>query len=61
MQTGSKMSTLFIYYVMNHYGEKCSLKNPKGYERMAEHERNARMTIFYPVQPPSAQNATERR
>lgn len=46
---------------MNHYGEKCSLKSPKGYERMAEHERNAKMTIFYPEQPPEAQTTTERR
>jgi hypothetical protein len=28
---------------------------------MAEHERNAKMTIFYPEQPPEAQTTTERR
>lgn len=48
LQTGSKVSTLFLYYVLNHYGEKCSFKSPKDYERMPDHEKRARMKVHYP-------------
>jgi hypothetical protein len=37
-----------MYYVLNHYGEKCCFKNPKGYERMSQDEKIKKMMKFYP-------------
>jgi hypothetical protein len=53
------MSTLFMYFVINHYSEKCSFKCPKNYERMAQHERNAKMKVFYP-RPTSEQTTAKK-
>lgn len=48
LQTGGKLSMLFMYYVLNHYGEKCSFKNPKNYEKMTQEERERKLIKFYP-------------
>lgn len=39
---------LFMYYVLNHYGEKCSFKTPKNYEKMTAEERQSKLLKYYP-------------
>jgi hypothetical protein len=29
LKTGGKISTIFMYYILNHYAEKANFKNPK--------------------------------
>lgn len=34
LKTGNKISTIFMYYVLNHYAEKAIFKNPKDLEKL---------------------------
>jgi hypothetical protein len=37
-----------MYYVLNHYNEKCSLKNPKNFERMSQGDKEEKIKLHYP-------------
>lgn len=39
METNTKLSTLFIYYVFQSFGIKVTLKNPLNLDKMEEKQR----------------------
>lgn len=48
LQTDSQRSTVFMYYVLNHFDEKVLFKNPKNFDKLTGEDRATRFKLFYP-------------
>lgn len=48
LQTGSRLSSVYIYIVMAQFKEKASFRNPKGFNKMKEEEKKAALRLCYP-------------
>jgi hypothetical protein len=48
-RTADRLQTIFLFYVLNHLGEKAILKNPRNFDKLSPDDVAHRFQLFYPT------------